>query len=108
MTNYQRIAKQAGDIIAEQAGRAAFQEEMARARKAKTAAPSKALGGTTISIVAVSRHMHTQYHHNTTSARLVQHLGFAAFGLWMCLQQSLLQATLLVPVALQKQLVQNS
>ena len=108
MTNYQRMAKQAGDIIAEQAGKAALQEEMAKARKAKTAAPGKALGGTTISIVAVSRHMHTQYHHNTTGARLVQQLGFAAFGLWMCLQQSLLQAPLSVPVTLQKQLAQDS
>ena len=105
MTNYQRIAKQAGDIIAEQAGEAAFQEEMAKARKAKTAAPSKALKGTTISIIAVGRHIHTQYHHDTTSATLVQHLGFAIFGLCMCLQQSLLQVPLPVPGTLQEQLV---
>ena len=58
MTTYQRIAKQAGDIIAEQAGQAAFQEGLARVRNAETPTPCISQESTTVSVVAVSRHIH--------------------------------------------------
>ncbi len=58
MTTYQRIAKQAGDIIAEQAGKAAFQEGLARARNAEIPTSCISQESTTVSVVAVSRHIH--------------------------------------------------
>lgn len=70
MTNYQRMAKQAGNIIAEQAGMAAFKDEMARVGIAETPTSIKPQGRTTISLFAVSKHIHAQCHHNTTGATI--------------------------------------